>query len=298
MRTRTFLFITLAAAVTAWGGAHVSSQSADTKPTAERTSKVVLASEVKWRQLNPARGDKSPRAGILWGDITKDVASGVLLKFADGFSSPPHIHNITYRAVVISGAIHNDDPKAERMWMGPGSFWTQPAGESHITAAKGSNVTAFLEIMEGPYLVQRSDQAFDNGERPVNILESNVVWLDASDVTWIDQPVDSASADAPNIAFLWGSTQDGKLNGTFLKLPAGYSGGLVSKGSSLRAVVIRGPAGIQLSGETEFKRMEPGSYFGSDGASAHQISCGAGEECLLYVRAEGKYNVILARRRR
>ena len=55
----------------------------------------------------------------------------------DGFSSPPHIHNVTYRAMVIKGLVHNDDPEAENMWMPPGSFWTQPAGEAHITSAKG-----------------------------------------------------------------------------------------------------------------------------------------------------------------
>lgn len=38
------------------------------KPAAEPTSRVVLTSEVKWDQLNPARGDKSPKAGTLWGD--------------------------------------------------------------------------------------------------------------------------------------------------------------------------------------------------------------------------------------
>ena len=78
---------------------------------------VVLTSEVKWEQLNPARGDKSPQAGTLWGDRKGPVPTGFLAKFVDGFSSPPHIHNATYRAVVISGSIHNDDPEAVDMWM-------------------------------------------------------------------------------------------------------------------------------------------------------------------------------------
>lgn len=58
------------------------------------------------------------------------MASGSLVTFVDGFQSPPHIHNITYRAVVIRGRIHNDDPEAARLWMEPGSYWTQPAGEA------------------------------------------------------------------------------------------------------------------------------------------------------------------------
>ena len=115
---------------------------------------LVLASEVTWEQLNPARGDKSPKAGTLWGDRNGTGPTGFLVQFADGFSSPPHIHPITYRAVVISGNIHNDDPDAAEMWMPAGSFWTQPKGEVHITAAKGSNNIALVEIDEAPYLVR------------------------------------------------------------------------------------------------------------------------------------------------
>ncbi len=49
--------------------------------------------------------------------------------------------------------------------MGPGSFWTQPAGQTHITAAgEGGKATAFLEIMEGPYLVRPPDASFDDGD--------------------------------------------------------------------------------------------------------------------------------------
>ena len=143
---------------------------------AKAVPEIVTNAGLDFIPLNPAWGDAAPQAGVLWGDIRANVPSGVLLKFADGFTSPPHIHNITYRAVVIEGAVHNDDPTADDMWMGSGSFWTQPAGENHITAGRpGAGATAFLEIMEGPYLVQPSDQAYDNGERPINVAANNVV---------------------------------------------------------------------------------------------------------------------------
>ena len=41
--------------------------------------------------------------------------------------------------------------------------------------------------------------------------------------------------------------------------------------------------------------MEPGSYFSSRGDSVHLISSEAGEECILYVRMEGKFEVTPAR---
>lgn len=99
----------------------------------EPTNRVVLSAEIDWQQLNPAQGDQSPQAGTIWGDRNGTEATGFLAKFVDGFSSPPHIHNVTYRAMVIQELIHNDDPDAEKMWMLAGFFWTQPAGEAHIT---------------------------------------------------------------------------------------------------------------------------------------------------------------------
>lgn len=260
---------------------------------AEPASEVVSRSAVQFQPLNPARGDASPKAGVLRGDIRKDIPSGALIKFAEGFSSPPHIHNITYRAVVISGAVHNDDPDAGKLWMGPGSFWTQPAGESHITAAgRGRKATAFLEILAGPYLVQPSDQAFDNGERPVNVAAGNVVWLDSSDVTWIEQPETLIANERAEMGFLWGSPRGDQKNGTFLKLPAGLSGELSGNGSWLRAVVIRGQTSHQLPGETNVRHLAPGSYFGSKGGTAHKIACDARDECLIYVSTEGRYHFV------
>jgi quercetin dioxygenase-like cupin family protein len=212
----------------------------------------------------------------------------------DGFESPPHIHNVSYRGVVISGLIHNDDPNAENMWMPAGSFWTQPKGEVHITAARGSNTLAYIEIEKGPYLVLPSKEAFDSGERPVNVDKSNIVWLDASDITWIDRPGMPASANGPTVAFLWDNTQDDQLSGTLVKLPAGFTGKINSHGSTFRAVVIKGQPQYQMPSEKDVKTLEPGSYFSSKGESVHQVSSKAGEESIIYVRTDGKYDVIPA----
>lgn len=80
---------------------------------AETRYEVVSYDNIDWGALNPARGDESPRAGDLWGDRTGEGATGFLVRFDQGFSSPPHIHNVTYRGVVIRGEVHNDDTKSE-----------------------------------------------------------------------------------------------------------------------------------------------------------------------------------------
>ncbi|MEM9736576.1 MAG: DUF4437 domain-containing protein, partial [Pseudomonadota bacterium] len=204
---------------------------------ADTSVEVVTRDDFELIPLNPLRGDASPKAGVLWGDLRADVPTGALIQFADGFSSPPHIHNITYRAVVIEGTVHNDDPDAENLWMEPGSFWTQPAGETHITAVGPGGGMAFLEIESGPYLVQPAAEAFDNGERPVNIEARNIVWLTAADTSWIEHASEGTS---PELAFLWGKPADGHRYGTFVRLPNGYEARLEKGDAAMRAVLIQG----------------------------------------------------------
>jgi hypothetical protein len=113
-------------------------------------------------------------------------------------------------------------------------------GDAHITAAKGSNNLAYIEIEKGPYLVLPSEKAFDDGERPVNLGESNIVWLDASNTTWIDNTGMPTYADGPKIVFLWGNPQNDELSRTLVKLPTRFTGIIRSYGSTFHAVVIQG----------------------------------------------------------
>ncbi|MEL7451405.1 MAG: DUF4437 domain-containing protein [Pseudomonadota bacterium] len=262
-------------------------EDASTSPS----SLVVPKSQIEYQPLNPARGDASPRAGVLWGDIKRDVGSGAIIRFVDGFSSPPHIHNITYRGVVITGAVHNDDPDAARQWMGPGSFWTQPAGEVHITAARpGAEAVIFLEILEGPYLVQPPEDAFDNGERPVNVDATNLQWLNASDVTWLGAG-NSTGCAAAQVAFLWGAQRPDARNGTLLRLPTGFEGSLRGNKDLLRAVVIRGELEQRLAGQSAAIQLPRESYFGVKDAAKQAIACTSEDGCLLYVSATGRYQL-------
>ena len=245
---------------------------------AETSTELLLREDVKWEPLNPARGDKSPQAAALWGGLKSNEPTAFLVKFRDGFSSPPHIHNVTYRGVVISGLVHNDDPEAANLWMPMGSFWTQPAGEAHITSAKGENNVAYIEIDQGPYLVEHAEEAFDNGERPINIEERNIVWIDANDISW-------AEPSGVKISFLWGERSPGEFNGTMIKLPPGFSGQIHSEGEIFRGVIIHGSADYQS------KILTPGSYFGSKGEAAHKITSDTEQETIIYVRTNGPIKI-------
>ncbi|MEM7527205.1 MAG: DUF4437 domain-containing protein [Pseudomonadota bacterium] len=265
-------------------GAVIAASTASAEPSVE----VVTRDDFELIPLNPLRGDASPKAGVLWGNLREDMATGALIQFADGFSSPPHIHNITYRAVVIEGTVHNDDPDAVPLWMEPGSFWTQPAGETHITAVGSGGGMAFLEIESGPYLVRPAAEAFDNGERPVNIAARNVVWLTAADTAWIDI---AESDPGPEMAFLWGTPREGQRNGTFLRLPAEHAVRVESGGSPMKAVLVAGELTHAAGALAAQRSLTPGSYIGSEGAVSHNVACSSAATCLLYVSATGTYRV-------
>lgn len=245
---------------------------------------VISEEDIEWSWLNPLRGDKSPAAGKLWGSRTDTLASGFLVKFKKGFSSPPHIHNVTYRGVVIKGLLHNDDEKAKEMWLPAGSFWVQPAGESHITAANGEENLAYIEIQEGPYLVKPTDEAFDNGERPVNVDKSNLVWLNAKDITWV--------SNSSNIktALLWGTHENGQLRASLIKLPAGFKGDIKNLSLNFRAIIIQGKIGHHVSDEIKKNSLESGTYFGAAENSVHKII--SEEESIIYIRSNGSFEII------
>ncbi|MDV7188309.1 DUF4437 domain-containing protein [Lutibacter sp. TH_r2] len=262
---------------------------AQTPTTDNKTSKneVVTANNVEWGWLNPLRGDKSPAAGKLWGDRTKNEPAGFLVKFKKGFSSPPHIHNITYRGVVIKGLLHNDDENAEKQWLPEGSYWQQPAGEAHITAADGEDNMAFLDIQEGPYLVKPTSEAFDNGERPLNVDKTNLVWLNANDIEWI--------AEKSNVetAFLWGSHKEKQLRATLLKLPIGFKGSIKNLSSNFRVVVISGSLTHQFAKKGTKNVLEPGSYFGAKENATSKIS--TTKETIIYIRSNGDFKVNISK---
>ena len=80
-----------------------------------------------------------------------------------------------------------------------------------------------------------------------------------------------------------------------MKLPAGFTGKINSHGATFRAVVIQGQPAYRVPSEAGVKILEPGSYFSSKGAAVHQISSKAGEESIIYVRTDGKYDVVSVR---
>lgn len=256
-------------------------------PSTHAKVEVVSVSEVKWDQLNPARGAASPLAATLWGDRAGTEATGFLFRPVDGFESPPHIHNVTYRGVVIRGLVHNDAPDATQQWMSPGSYWSQPKGGTHITAARGDTL-AYIEIDEGPYLVGPVEDAFESADKSKNLDAAEIVWVDASTVA--SEASEQASTSGAEVAVLWGNPKDPHLGGFLIKLPAG-SVATIRGDSTFQAVVIQGQQSFIEPGENRKAYVKPGSYARLPGEVEHELSCKVGGECIAYVRVKGGLDI-------
>lgn len=236
---------------------------------------IVQADRLQWGALNPARGDASPQAANLWGDRTEPRATGFLVRFRDGFSSPPHIHNVSYRAFVIRGQIYNGPADAEKVWMAAGSYWTQPKGAVHITSAKGEGNMIYVEIDEGPYLVYPPAKAFATEEVAVN--------LEAADLDWEPSPVSGVDRVALDAV----GTQ-ARLYGSILKLPSGFRGRLTCSGKDFRAVVLGGT--VMMGSPQGPRAAGPGS--GLHASQPFSQSIEAESPSLLYIRSDVEYQVL------
>lgn len=206
----------------------------------------------------------------------------MLVRFNKGFESPPHIHNITYRGIVIEGLMHNDDPTSAKMWMPTGSFWTQPAGEDHTTSANGDTNLIYLEIDTGPYLVKPSKEQFDNGERPLNVHKDNIVWLGNNDLHNIN-------VEGVKSTYVWESTAD--IGGSMVKLPSDFKGSIETTATEFRAVVISGSIEYTSDDMKKSQRLAPGSYVESVGGFSHEIINNSNSEAIIYIRTNSPYQV-------
>lgn len=261
---------------------HATNVIAVEKENIPHQSDVIHFKHVQWGYLNPLRGDKSPRAADLWGNRSHNEPTGMLVKFNQGFASPPHFHNVSYRGIVINGLIHNDDMLADKMWMNTGSFWTQPAGGPHITAANANNNLIFVEIDSGPYLVHPIEKQFDNGERPINIHSANLVWQSSA----VSKLV---ASDKAQISWLWGKPVENHERGFLLKLNAGFKGSILSHKDDVKAVVIKGGVEYNSLEHKDREMLEPGSHFRSVGRFQHNVA--AREEAIVYVRTNGDVTI-------
>lgn len=127
------------------------------------------------------------------------------------------------------------------------------------------------------------------GKAPAKSTGGKAVLWAAEDLKWVDPP---NSPPGVKMAVLWGDPAKGP-NGTFQKLPAGFSAPLHYHSSGHKGVVISGTLALTPEGASE-KKLGPGSYFTFTGKKKHITRCEPGADCVLFIDAGGPWDVVLA----
>ena len=101
-------------------------------PSVQAETKVTTAEDINWGYLNAARGDKSPGAADLWGDRTKDTATGMLVRFNKGIEGSITSSGDEFKAVVIQGSLsYIDENKSNARTLNAGSYVASSTPAKH-----------------------------------------------------------------------------------------------------------------------------------------------------------------------
>jgi quercetin dioxygenase-like cupin family protein len=84
---------------------------------------------IPWKPADPRKPD-GVQMFVVWGN-PKEGPSGILLKFPAGADAGWHTHTAAYQGIVIQGKATHTVKGAAPQTGGPGSVWSQPAGQVH-----------------------------------------------------------------------------------------------------------------------------------------------------------------------
>ncbi len=118
--------------------------------------------------------------------------------------------------------------------------------------------------------------------------KASLVSMTPDQMKWEPNPGD------PNVkmATAWGDSSKG-AHGAFHKFPAGWTSPLHTHSADLREVVISG-TWTQKTEDGKETKLPPGSYVYQPHTVKHVSGCDAGSECVVFVVANGKFDLIPA----
>ena len=113
--------------------------------------------------------------------------------------------------------------------------------------------------------------------KPVTVTPDQLKW------------VPNVGAAAVMTAPAWGDPEKG-VHGVFNKFPAGFTAPLHTHSANTRIVVISGT--MAMAGEDGKEMKFPaGSFYTQPNTFKHVTKCLAGSECLIYMEADGKWDL-------
>ena len=232
------------------------------------TSSATAAADVPWAPVNPEQPE-GPSWVILEGDPSKGAFT-MMAKLGAGFETPLHKHPAGFTGVVISGEVRHGASKDAAKAMGPGTMWTEPADEAHVTACVGEEDCVFVGRMDGPMAMTPVDAPSETAKATV---------VPAAEIAY--QPVNPEQPQGPGMALLSGD----QTQGAFVAL-ARFPGGMITP----EHVHTAGYVGVVIAGQIkdgEGAAKTAGSYWNNAAQHPHETSCVEGQDCVFFVSMDG-----------
>jgi quercetin dioxygenase-like cupin family protein len=133
-----------------------STPAADAK-AARATQGIFLTSDaIPWKPVDPSKPD-GVQMFVVWGN-PREGASGLLLKFPAGADAGWHSHSAAYHGIVIQGSATHTVKGAAPQTGGPGSVWSQPAGQVHNDKCEKGGDCIEFRVFRGQARLQSGGQ--------------------------------------------------------------------------------------------------------------------------------------------
>jgi glyoxylate utilization-related uncharacterized protein len=113
----------------------------------------------------------------------------------------------------------------------------------------------------------------------------NAVLIPADDVKWSDVP----GFEGVKIAVVEGDSAKGPHH-SFLKFTGGFSAPVHHHTANHYVAVISGTLVLGIDGQDQ--KLPAGSYFALTGKKKHSTRCEAGADCVLFLDARSKWDVV------
>lgn len=144
------------------------------------------------------------------------------------------------------------------------------------TAMHLASFVVFVSMLALPAVAGETHAA--NGPAAVLMSESEMTWTDVAGFAGV------------KMAVLHGDPNQGASH-FFMKLPAGFSAPMHFHNADHWVAVLSGTLVLTPEGGTE-KRLPAGSGFSFTGMKKHTTACAAGADCVLFIDARAKWDVI------
>jgi quercetin dioxygenase-like cupin family protein len=242
-------------------------------PAPAPASSVTMVADTKWMPVNPEKPE-GPQMAVITGN-PKEGAFSALVKFPAGAATPLHSHPANFTGVVVSGTVQNGRSAEDNTEMGPGTLWSEPAGEVHFTGCTEETDCIFVGHMDGPMGMTPAEAAAEG--------ELNLKVTAATDIGFA--PINPEKPGGPGMYVLAGDKAAGPFT-ALVKFPGGAQSPEHSHSSTYSAVVVSGTVS-----HGKAAALDAGSHWTEIGGEVHTTGCPSEDDCIFYASMDGAFDM-------